>query len=65
MAVEIVGATDIYDYLDKWYQKNGVLNVSNTEELTKFMKGLGEEIDKLSATVNEADKAHIIWRLEW
>ncbi len=39
MAVEIVEAIDIYDYLDKWYQNNGVLDVSNTEELTKFMKG--------------------------
>ncbi len=47
---------DIYEYLDKWYKRNGILDASNTEELTKFMKGLGKEIDKLSATVDKADK---------
>lgn len=39
MAVEIVEATDIYDYLDKWYQSNGILDASNSEALTNFMEG--------------------------
>jgi len=56
MAIEITDALDVYDYLDKWLRKNGMLDFTNPTELKQFMTGLHREIDKYSFVVEGSEK---------
>ena len=56
MEKSIIDATDVYDYLNKWIQEKGILDGTKTLELKQFMMGLQKQIDKLSFSVEGADK---------